>query len=521
MKKLRKIICITVFTGLMFFISPLACISSDTIRMMEVETGFEDNLDALLNLWYVQQALQFEEPDSLYLLGEDMDFPDFPDSVYIQRLQNLPFVMELTYNRIVKNFIDLYAKNRRDRVQVMLSLSGYYFPMFEEVFEKYGIPDEMKYLSIIESALNPRAVSRAGATGLWQFMLSTGKSYGLIINSLVDERRDPVKSSEAAALFLNDLYNIYKDWTLVIAAYNCGPGNVNKAIRRAGGKRNYWDIYYFLPRETRGYVPAFIAASYVMNYHGEHNLFPARINFDLYTDTINVRNKLHLKQVSEVLNIPIKQLRDLNPQYKHDIIPGDGKTYHLRIPQIQTMKFIEYQDSIFTYKESEFFNSNNFIVSPTSQSSYVPPVLPSDKYTKLLYTVKSGDNLGYISTWYNVRISDLRYWNNIRKNLIRAGQKLAIYIPKEKADFYRGIDKLSFDEKQSRVGVIALRTDSPMENKVYDGEYIYYTVKTGDTLWDIAKNFHGLSVTDIAKLNNIGSGDKIKPGQLIKIMKKE
>jgi membrane-bound lytic murein transglycosylase D len=425
--------------------------------------------------------------------------------------------MDLTYNKIVKNFIDMYAKQRRDKVRVMLALTQYYFPHFEAVFDRYNLPHELKYLAVIESALNPRAVSKAGAAGLWQFMPATGKSYGLVINSLVDDRRDIVKSTESAALFLRDLYKIYNDWTLVIAAYNCGPGNVNKAIRRAGGKRNYWDIYYHLPRETRGYVPAFIAAAYVMNFSNEHNLAPVKIDFDFFTDTIHINNKLHLKQVSEVLGLPLQQIRDLNPQFKADIIPGDGKTYHLRIPQMQTMRFIELQDSIFEYKKSVYFNNDNFITNPVSSgSSGSVPILPSDKYTKLVYTVKSGDNLGYISTWYNVRLTDLRYWNNIRQNLIKSGQKLTIYVPNEKADYYRGIDKMSFAEKQRKAGV-AVSQSGNLASMPSDGSSIYYTVKSGDTLWNIANMFPGVSDAAIAKLNNIKAGESIKPGQVLRI----
>lgn len=499
----------------------------DTIRIGDniAISGFGENLDSLLNLYYVQMGVQIEDADSLIYLNADSLVPVFPDSVYIERLGRLPMVMEMSYNRIVRNFIDMYTHSRRDRVQIMLRLTDYYFPMFEEIFDQYGIPDELKYLSIIESALNPRAVSRAGATGMWQFMYYTGKTYGLTINSLVDERRDPMKSTIAAASFLKDLYVIYNDWTLVIAAYNCGPGNVNKAIRRAGGKRNYWDIYYYLPRETRGYVPAFIAASYVMNYSKEHNLYPASVDFEFLSDTIMVHDKLHLKQVSEVMGIPIEQLRDLNPQYKYDIIPGDSKAYALRIPQKQSMRFIELQDSIFAYKDSVFFNKDNVIISPTAKTTYLAD-LPADKYTKLTYTVKSGDNLGFISTWYNVQLSDIRYWNNIRQNMIRSGQQLVIYVPKAYASRYVNIDNMSFEEKQAKVGkpatapVIQPSVSAGTTASTNSNDFVYYTVRSGDTLWEIAKKFPGVTDTEIASLNNMRNGDSIKPGQVIKIKKK-
>ncbi len=487
----------------------------------EIVSGFGNNLDSLLNLWYVNQSIQLEDVNNMYLLEEDTLVPDYSDSVYIDRLSRIPSVIELSYNRIVKNFIDLYTKQRRERVSVMLTLSEFYFPLIEEVFDRYQIPYELKYLSIIESALNPRAVSRVGATGLWQFMYSTGRRYNLNVNSLVDDRRDPYKATVAAAEFLSDLYKIYGDWILVIAAYNCGPGNVNKAIRRSGGKNNYWDIYYNLPRETRGYVPAFIAASYVMNYYKEHNLAPVAVDFELYSDTLIIKDKLHLKQVSEVLGMPLGQLRDLNPQYKYDIIPGDGKGYVLRVPQIQVTRFIELKDSIFAYRKDELFNDQNRIVSPTSPSNHVAD-LPGDKYTKMYYTVKSGDNLGFISTWYNVRLSDIRYWNNIRSNMIRSGQKLVIYLPNSRADNYKGVNTMSFTEKQRFSGnpVSPSTGNSANKNAVAQlsaEDYIYYTVRNGDTLWEIAKNYPGVSDSDIARLNNLKYGGSIKPGQVLKI----
>ncbi len=495
--------------------------SVDTMEIpsSEIIAGFQNNLDSLLNLWYVEDQIAWGELDTAYIAENDTLLPSYPDSVYIERLQRLPYVVEMTYNRTVRNFIKLYTDRRRERVRIMLNLSYYYFPLFEEVFDQYQIPYELRYMAIVESALNPRAVSRAGATGIWQFMYYTGKRYGLAVNSLVDERRDPYKATVAAAEFMSDLYKMYNDWTLVIAAYNCGPGNVNKAIRRSGGKRNYWDIYYYLPRETRGYVPAFIAAAYVMNYGEYHKLMPVQVDFALNNDTVHINEKLHLSQVSEVLNIPLNRLRDLNPQYKLDIIPDD-KEYVLRLPQESVISFIDLEDSVFNYKDSVFFNKNNVIVNPTSKN-YSKPTLPSNKYTALKYTVKAGDNLGFISMWYNVRLSDIRYWNNIRSNTIRTGQKLTIYVLNGKAATYKAINNLSFAEKHKRIGKSVTTTKSLfVAEDNYKGEYLNYKVKSGDSLWEIAKKFPGVSDDDIAKLNNLNYGATIQPGQILKIKKK-
>lgn len=485
-----------------------------------VESNFEVNLDSLLNLYYIKQSIAL---DTIELAETDSTIPDFPDSIYITRLEAIPSIVELSYNKIVKRYIDIYTKKNRKLVEVMLGLSDHYFPIFDDIFDYYDIPNEMKYMSIIESALNPRAYSRARAVGLWQFMYGTGRIYGLEINSLVDERRDPIKSTYAAAKYVKDLYEIYKDWILVIAAYNCGPGNVNKAIRRSGGKTNYWDIYYYLPRETRGHVPAFIAATYVMNYYSEHNLTPASVEIPVITDTLMVKRQLHLQQVSEVLDIPLKQIRDLNPQYRYDIIPANNKTYSLSLPVEHVSGFIDLEDSIYAYKDSIFFDPDKMIISPTTTTHYTKymPEAPGPDYVKLIYTVKSGDNLGYISEWYNVRISDLRYWNNIRRNLIRSGQKLAIYKPKSQVSKYKNIDKMTFAEKQAMIGKpVAISSSNTSATSNYDGEYVMYTVKSGDTLWDIAKLFAGVTDTDIMQLNNITDASKIRPGQKLKIKPK-
>jgi membrane-bound lytic murein transglycosylase D len=487
------------------------------------DLNFDENLDSLLNLYYVEQSIA-NDPH-FWMTGVDSLIPEFSDSVYIARLKNIPTVVDLTYNSVVRRYIEVYTKQKRASVGVMLGLSQYYFPLFDEIFDYYDVPNEMKYMSIIESALNPRAYSRTRAVGLWQFMYGTGRLYGLNVNSLVDDRRDPIKSTYAAARFCRDLYSIYNDWILVIAAYNCGPGNVNKAIRRSGGKRNYWDIYYYLPRETRGHVPAFIAATYMMNYYKEHNLTPVPISFPLASDTIMVTKNLHLAQVSEVLGIPIALLRDMNPQYRADIIPGEAHPMVLRLPLEQTAKFIDYEKNIYAYKDSVFFNPEKAITSPTTFDASSAGDPPPGNYAKLSYTVKTGDNLGFISTWYNVRISDIRYWNNIRHNTIRAGQRLTIYVPRNKVERYEDINSLSFSEKQNKAGVKSTATASastarPVQIASNSGEYVTYTVKQGDTIWDIMKKYPGVTESEIKQWNNLSDAARIQAGQKLKIRPK-
>jgi membrane-bound lytic murein transglycosylase D len=483
---------------------------------------FSDNLDSLLNLWYAANAR-----DTGYLVSydplADTIFPVYPDSFYIDKLSRIPSEIDLTYNRHVRSFINVYTESRREQVGIMLGLAEYYFPIFEEIFAFYDMPLELKYCAIIESALNPRAVSRAGATGLWQFMYGTGRMYGLTINSFVDERRDPVKSTHVAARYMQDLYEIYGDWTLVIAAYNCGPTNVNKAIRRSGGKRNYWEIYRYLPRETRGHVPAFIAVAYLMNNYQYHNFAPRVVNLNFPVDTIMISDELHLEQVANVLNIPMKLLRDLNPQYKQDIIPGNEKPYALKIPAEYSTRFIDCSDLIFAFNDSLYFNKDYKYKSPPTYttSSYVSATQPSNM-AKLYYTVKTGDNLGFISEWYRVGLSELKNWNNIYGSMIRTGQRLVVYVPKSKMDQFKDVDNMSFTDKQKMIGKDIKVPDTlvSQDSGRDAGEYVYYLVKPGETLWDIARKFPGVSDSDLKQLNGITDAGKIQPGQVIKVQKK-
>jgi membrane-bound lytic murein transglycosylase D len=526
MKGIKRIIFI--LTPYLILEGSLIAQETDSIDIafddtLGIESNFDANLDSVANLWYVGESV-----DTIEAATEiDTLVPELSDEILINRINRIPSVIPLSYNTIVRRYIEMYTGKRADLVCNMLGLAEYYFPIFDHILDYYGLPNELKYLSVIESALNPRAYSRARAVGIWQFMYGTGKIYGLTINSYVDERLDPLKSTQAAAMFLRDLYQRYNDWILAIAAYNCGPGNVNRAIRRSGGKTNYWDIYFYLPRETRGYVPAFIAATYIMNYSGEHNLYPKHVDLSLPNDTIMITDMLHLEQVSKVLDLPIKQLRDMNPQYRADIIPGSSlKPYPLRLPESFTLKFIDFQDSIFAFNDSVYFNQDNLLTSPTRYNKttyYHEP--PGDNMSKLYYTVRSGDNLGYISEWYHVRISDLRYWNNIRNNVIRSGQKLVIYVPKNKAGRYGKINTMSFAEKQKMIGKDVTIAEQPSQVvRIPAGldmdNFIYYTVREGDTLWDIAKKYPGISDEDIKRLNNITDVSKIQPGQKLKIKPK-
>ncbi len=402
-------------------------------EIIDVPEAMGYEVDSLLNLYYSRTYLQ---PDNDCNLKDEN--VSYPKEVYIERLSRLPNVMEMPYNDIVQKFIDRYTGRLRHSVSYMLGASNFYTPIFEEALEAYGLPLELKYLPVIESALNPQATSHAGAAGLWQFMVATGKQYGLEINSLIDERRDPIKSSYAAAQYLKDLYKIFGDWNLVIAAYNCGPENINKAIHRAGGNSDYWKIYPYLPRETRGYVPAFIAANYVMNYYCEHNICPMRTKLPAKSDTIIVSKDVHLKQIAEVCGIDIDELRTLNPQYRRDIVNGNNKPSIIRLPATATNTFIANEDSIFNYKTETLLTRRSLVeVASSSSSSYTRKSSSTKRknYTRKKrtrrsrpkrVTIRKGDTLSEIAERNHTTVKKLRQLNGIKGNNIRAGKKIRV-----------------------------------------------------------------------------------------------
>lgn len=423
--------------------------------------------------------------------------PVFHDSVYINRIAELdamtPF--DLTYNRHVRGVINHYTGKGRLVTSRALGLAEMYFPMMEEILEREGLPLEMKYLSVIESALRPTARSRAGATGLWQFMYGTGKEQGLKINSYVDERMDPIKSTEAACKYLKYLYGLYDDWGLALAAYNSGPGNVNKAIRRSGGKRDYWGIWPWLPRETRGYVPAFIAVNYVMNYHVEHNIFPIAPpkNYFEY-DTVMVKGAYNFAQIAAFTETTVDELSWLNPQYKQGYIPDSGENI-LMLPRGHVGDFVLNADRIREHKTKA-------PTMPLATTTHSDPYSTVGK-KKVYYTVKSGDVLGVIAERHGVGVSKVRAWNNIRGSRINVGQKLVIY-QDPNAETASRSNSTSTSSKAT--------TSAPL-----DPNARYHTIRSGDTLWDIAKLYNGVTVTDIKKWNSHLNFKRLRPGQKVRV----
>ena len=413
-------------------------------EVIDIQEAMTTEVDSLLHLYNTQRYLK---PSA------DCNQPDinpfYEKEVYKARLQRMPTIIEMPYNDVVQKFIDRYANNLRRSVSIMLGATNFYMPIFEEALEAYNLPLELKYLPVIESGLNPQATSYVGAAGLWQFMIGTGKRYGLEINSLVDERRDLIKSSYAAANYLSDLYRIFRDWHLVIAAYNCGPDKINKAIHRAGGTKDYWQIYPYLPKETRGYVPAFIAANYIMNYYCDHNICPMVADIPAKTDTVMVNRDIHFNQIASVLNMEVSQLKELNPQYRRNIINGSNKPSSLRLPSTLVNKFIDNEQAIYDYNADALLNKraevevNEENIANTSYSRSNSYTRSSNnnsyrssrhknKHTKKHkersqnVTIKDGDTLSEIAERNHTTVSKLKKLNKISGSNIRAGKKLRV-----------------------------------------------------------------------------------------------
>lgn len=411
-------------------------------EVIDLPEGMTQSCDSLLSEWMAKKYLY---PDTT-CVDPDTN-PVFQPDEFRDRLRLLPVVMEMPYNSVVQKFIDQYSTRLRRSVSYMLGAGNFYVPIFEEALDYYGLPLELKYLPFIESALEPKAKSRAGAVGLWQFMLATAKRYDLTVNSLIDERQDPYKSTWAAARYLRDLYGIFNDWNLVIAAYNCGPTNVSKAIHRAGGLHDYWSIYPYLPAETRGYVPAFIAANYIMNYYCEHNICPMKTKYPLSTDTLQIHRDLHMDQVAAFTGIDKEAIQALNPQYRTDLIPGSTGTMSLCLPTDALTAFIDQEDSIYNYRADELLKRRDVVEvtdqaassrrtytsasssrsskSSRSGSSRSKRKAKSKAATKTA-TVRQGDTLSEIAARNGTTVKKLRQLNGIKGNLINVGQKIRV-----------------------------------------------------------------------------------------------
>ena len=519
--------------------------------------SFETDTKALMNNWYLKNYTVLDS----YV--ENSKSETVSDEVYIKRLRALPVTIEMPFNSVVKTYIEMYTQRRRTLVEEMLGMSLYYMPIFEQALEKEGLPLELKYLPVIESALNPDAVSRVGATGLWQFMISTAKGLGLEVNSLVDERRDPYRASEKAAVYLKNLYNIYHDWSLVIAAYNCGPGNVNKALRRAGGSgKDFWAIYPYLPKETRGYVPAFIAANYVMTYFKNHNISPSLAKKPLLTDTIAVNQRINFNQISKVLNMPIDELRVLNPQFRRDVIPGDTHSYSLCLPTHQVYSFIMSKDSILNYR-TDLYGRRDVVEPATITDSKDIQGVEGVDFTYETQTVtkwhkvRRGETLAKIAGKYGVTSSSIKRANGLRKSSVKRGQSLKIVttqrvkVPIEKSDEPTNdellaannagteLDAEQTDTEEIEVAEPAPTTIKPAEqpkakpepkqkeqpktkeqpkkrNHSHDADIITkHTVRSGESLYKIATD-NGITVDELKAANNL-TNDAVKAGQTLVI----
>ena len=525
-------------------------------------TAISSMLDSLVTLNHVVRFNCLDANCFNSSMANTGVIPYFSDEEYIERMAKISCPIPLSYNRYVKDFIDLYAYKRRALTQRVMGLSNLYFPMYEEVLDKEGLPLEFKYLSIIESALNPVAVSRVGATGLWQFMYSTGIIYDLKVNSFTDDRRDPVKSTYAACKYFKDMYAIYGDWLLVIASYNCGAGNVNKAIKRSGGKKNFWEIMQFLPAETRSYVPAFIAVTYVMNYSREHNLYPITPAYSYFqVDTINVTKQVNFNVLANQIDLPLDVISFLNPIYKKNYIPDTEERYPLRFPTNKIALYMAKEEQILALStpppkpvlpvavkviSTDSTSTDSTSIAQQTDSSGVNTAQPEiktqykyvDKKVVKTHIVRKNESVASVAALYNMTSAELKKMNRLRSNSLMKGQRLAVNTtvkvkvpiesnqainkPKPVQNNVAAVDS-SLKDSSLKVTNIETKTDSTAVAKVTptikvkQPKYVYHLVQPGDTLWNIAKRYNGVTIEMIKNINNLRSSE-LKVGTKLKVL---
>lgn len=497
------------------------------------------NMDSLLNLWYIKCELS-NKNSTLSQLKDDTAAYDNNDSTMSQRLSQIVTAVPMAYNDRVKRFIELYSVQRKRSSSAMLGLAQYYYPWMKEIFDKYDVPEELIYVTIIESGLNTNAVSPVGATGIWQFMYSTGKLYGLDVNTFVDDRRDPYKATDAAARHFRDLYNIFNDWGLAISAYNCGAGNVRKAIQRSGGKTDFWGVYKYLPQETQNYFPAFIGAYYMMTYHHLYGIEPASIAIPSTVDTVMVNKEMSFDQIAAVLNINLNEIKTLNPQYKRQIIPAYTQSYPLRLRSNDIIRFIAMEDSIHNYRYNDYFTPTKILESAPAQTtnaiaqnSTTTKTVSNNKY----YYVKKGDNLSKISNRYGLTVNELKNMNHLRSNTVSVNQKLLVNRGTKTIQVKTPIsatnstqlankptsknnnDNLADNIQTSRDTTAVTKTDTPKIKPIQAAQpkpIATYVVKKGDTLTSIAQRY-GADAELIANYNKLQNKDALRVGQKIVI----
>jgi membrane-bound lytic murein transglycosylase D len=495
-------------------------------ELKKEEAPIEEMLDIMTNELFKSNYKFKTENGELPKNLPPVPLPD--DETIKYRLHKIPTTIPLDYNQHVRSFIDLYANRKREMMQRMLGLSDIYFPIFEAALDKRDMPLELKYLAIVESALNPHAVSRAGATGIWQIMYTTARMLGLEINTFIDERRDPYLATEAALNYLESMYNLYGDWLMVIASYNCGPGNVNKAIKRAGGSRDFWTVYKYLPTETRGYVPAFIAVNYIMKYYKEHGIVPMPVTISFNAvDTVMIYRNLSLKNIAEKINMDLGELEMLNPSLKRKVVPAIEGGYALKLPVSKI--------AVFEEKRFEIFSETEEQVRAIAASSSLPTVgytrYASENTTKIYYTVKENETLDMIAAWFDADLNRLRNWNNIFGSVVQAGQQLMIMVPHEKVSMYQRFDTMTAEtkaviwkEKKAEQEALTLKAAASgnREAEVIQAEgykvvtrKIPYTVKSGDNLSAIAARYK-CTVNDLREWNNLRTS-KLYIGQKLYI----